>query len=268
MPKLAAMKRSLLRLLERARLLRPAYRVFERLQSLRGRGRRVGPDGLPVPPPRLIVRVTGTADRDWFLESGKLGADAIRDALARNGIALEAVTGLLDFGCGCGRVTRYWRGLDGTQIAGTDLDARAVEWCRRNLPFARFDLNGLAPPLPFEDGSFELVYALSVFTHLSEELQHDWTRELRRVLRPAGHLLITTHGDAYAGRLTPAERERYDRGDVVVRWEDLSGLNLCAAFHPQAYLRSRLADGFAFVDFAPEGAKGNPRQDLSLLRKE
>src|SRR5262245_41465310 len=153
------LKRSLLRLAGRAGLLRPAYRAYESAQALRGR--RAPPvdpgDGLPVPPPQLVVRVAGTADAEWFLERGRRGASSVRDTLARQGVELERIAGLLDFGCGCGRVIRNWIGLEGVERVGTDLNPAAVDWCRRHLPFARFDENGLAPPLPFEDDTFELV---------------------------------------------------------------------------------------------------------------
>ncbi len=260
------MKARLLRILQHARLLGPAYRLYERLQSLRRGGGGTAGDGLPVPPARLRVRVAGTADLDWFLESGRLAEESIRAALARHSAAIEDVGPFLDFGCGCGRVTRRWAGLDG--VHGSDMNSDAVAWCRRNLAFARFEPNGLGPPLAFADDSFGLVYALSVFTHLPEELQLEWQSELRRVLRPGGLLLLTTHGRAYADRLTAEERERFEAGEVVVRWEDVAGTNLCSAFHPESYLRGRLAEGFTFLELDPEGARGNPRQDLSLLRKD
>ena len=255
------MKSAALRLLQRARLLGPVYRAYERLLALRGRRPVTAADGLPVPPPELIVRVAGTADARWFLEGGRLGFESIRER-----IPVEKLGAVLDFGCGCGRVTRYWLGV-GPAVTGTDLSDAAVDWCRRNLPFARFEPNGLAPPLPFEDESFDLVYALSVFTHLPEELQLLWVRELARVLRPGGRLLLTTHGDRYRGRLDAAERARYDAGEVVVRWEDVAGSNLCAAFHPPSWVRGRLAGELEHVEFAPEGAKGNPHQDVHVFRK-
>ena len=96
----------------------------------------------------------------------------------------KQVDSVLDFGCGCGRVTRYWSGFAGS-VAGSDIDGPAVAWCRSNLAFARFEQNRLEPPLAFERESFDLVYALSVFTHLTGELQLAWRDELRRVLRPA-----------------------------------------------------------------------------------
>jgi SAM-dependent methyltransferase len=260
-------KTQALRLLQRARLLGPAYRGWESVQALRDRGTPAAADGLPVPPAALRVRVAGTADVAWFLQGGRLGADSVRDALERHGARVEDLGGLLDFGCGCGRVTRNWAHLDGPSVTGSDHDGAAVEWCRRNLPFARFEVNGLGPPFAFADGTFDLVYALSVFTHLTEELQLAWMDELRRVLRPGGFLLLSVHGASYRERLSDAELERFDAGRVVVRWEGVAGTNLCSAFHPAAYVHDVLARGFEFVEHAPEGAKGNPHQDLVLLRR-
>lgn len=254
------MKRRLLRLLQRLGLIGPAFRAYERLVALRPR-RVTPPDAGPeLPPRRLMVRVAGTADADWFLRSGRAGYDAIAAH-----VALGGVQSVLDFGCGCGRVTRYFHDFDG-DVAGSDLSEAAIEWCRSHLR-GRFEVNRLEPPLPFADGSFDLVYALSVFTHLTAELQLAWRDELRRVLSPQGRLLITTHGRSYLPRLDAGERERFERGDLVVRWGDVAGSNLCSAYHPERYLRDAFAHGFAFLELEPEGARGNPTQDLVLLQK-
>lgn len=254
------MKRRVLRLLQRLGLIAPAFRSYERLVALRPQ--RVTPtDGSPLPPRRLMVHVAGTADADWFLRGGHAGYDAIAAH-----VPLDELADVLDFGCGCGRVTRYFRDFPGG-VAGSDLSREAIAWCRENLPFGRFETNGLAPPLAFDDDSFDLVYALSVFTHLTADLQLAWRDELRRVLRPGGRLLITTHGGSYVPRLEHAERERFEAGELVVRWGEVAGSNLCSAYHPERYLRDTFADGFAFLELEPEGARGNPTQDLVLLQK-
>lgn len=253
-------KRLLLALLERARLLRPAFRGYERLQALRG----VEAGG--VPPARLRVRVAGTADLDWFLDGGRLAAETVREAAARHGRPLEQVQALLDFGCGCGRVLRHWGELPG-RVHGSDPDRPAVEWVRRHLPFARVEVNALAPPLQYGESSFDLAYAFSVLTHLPEELQRAWLVELHRVLRPGGLLLLSTHGEHYRERLSEPEREQFDAGGIVVRWEQAAGTNLCAVYHPRASLE-RLAGGLTLLEHVPEGARGNPHQDLTVLRRD
>ncbi len=255
------MKRRLLRLLDRFGLVGPAFRTYERVVSLRP-GRPAVVDGAPLPPRRLMVRVAGTADADWFLRSGR----AAYDAIAAH-VPLAEVGSVLDFGCGCGRVTRWWSDFDGA-VSGSDVNGKAIEWCREQLAFASFARNALSPPLTFDAESFDLVYALSVFTHLTEELQLGWRDELLRVLRPGGLLLLTTHGRSYVPRLDDEERARFERGELVVRWSDVPGTNLCSAYHPESYLRDTFARGFAFVELEPEGARGNPTQDLVLLRKE
>jgi SAM-dependent methyltransferase len=251
-------KRRVLRLLQRLGLIRPAFRAYERAVSFGGT--RVTPDdGLPLPPRRLMVRVAMTADADWFLRSGRAGYDAIAAHLGD-------ARAVLDFGCGCGRVTRYFNDFGG-DVAGSDVSEAAIAWCRENLRFGRFEVNGLTPPLAFADESFDLVYALSVFTHLTADLQLAWRDELRRVLRPGGRLLVTTHGRSYVPRLDAKERARFERGELVVRWGEVAGSNLCSAYHPEGYLRDTFAQGFAFLELDPEGARGNPTQDLVLLRK-
>jgi SAM-dependent methyltransferase len=254
-------KRRILRLLDRARLVGPAFRLYERLVSLRP-GRPAAVEGPPLPPRRLMVRVAGTPDADWFLRSGR----AAYDAIAAH-VPFDSVESVLDFGCGCGRVTRYWESFDGA-VSGSDVNAKAIDWCRANLGFATFERNALAPPLVFGPESFDLVYALSVFTHLTAALQLAWRDELLRVLRPGGLALVTTHGRSYLPRLDADERARFDRGEVVVRWGDVPGTNLCSAYHPEPYLRDTFAQGFTFLELEPEGARGNPTQDLVLLRKD
>lgn len=261
------MKALLLRAVERLGLLRPVFRAYEAARAVSLGPRRPAPDGLPIPPRRLIVRVSGTPDVRWFLESGALAAEAIRSALARRGIALEELDAVLEFGCGCGRVTRHLRHLRAARIAGSDHDRAAIAWCRRHLPFARFDVNGLGPPLAHESEAFDLVYALSVLTHLAESLQLPWVRELERVLRPGGHLLLSVHGARYEERLDDDERRAFRAGRLVVRRPELAGTNVCTAFHPERYVREQLGRGLELLEHVPEGAEGNPHQDLYLFRK-
>ena len=92
--------------------------------------------------------------------------------------------------------------------------------------------------------------------------------ELTRVLKPGGFLLLSTHGDAYIRRLNETERRDFEAGRLVVKNNVRSpGSNTCSAYHPEAYVRGRLAAGLEVVDLRREGAKGNPRQGLYVLRR-
>lgn len=122
----------------------PAFRVREFWRGLVGGRRRVeSPDGFPIPPPNLIVLVTGSADTAWYTEGGRLGIESIGGILREAGVSPADFDSILDFGCGCGRVIRRWRSITPAVLYGTDYNPQLVEWCRHNLPFAKFQSNTL-----------------------------------------------------------------------------------------------------------------------------
>ena len=244
------------------------FRAREWWRGLRSFGRRApSPDGFPLPPPHLMVLVTGTAEAAWYTEGGLLAAQSINSLLGAAGISPGDFRSILDFGCGCGRVIRRWPQITSAALHGTDINSKLVEWCGRNLPYAKFRSNTLEPRLDYADGMFEFAYALSVFTHIPEDLQQPWINELRRILRPGGYLLITTQGDEFFSKLDGGERDRYRQGRVVARFSKAAGTNLCSVYHPEAYVRDRLAQSFTWIMSSPRGAAGNGRQDMYLLRK-
>jgi SAM-dependent methyltransferase len=263
-------RRRLLDQLDRVHLARPTVRLYElALASKSGLTRKPETaNRLPLPPARLRTQVGPLhADARFFLESGLQQAALIERVLAQNGVRLAELDALLDFGCGCGRVLRHWSRLSDTRICGCDVDARMIAWCRENLPFAEVSVNSTSPPLAYESEAFDLVYAFSVFTHLTEEAQRAWIEELGRVLREDGYLLISTLGEHYASldRLSASELEAFRNGELVVLYEGSSGTSLCSAYHPPEYVRTKLAAHLEYVSFMPAADEG--RHDLHLLRK-
>jgi SAM-dependent methyltransferase len=211
--------------------------------------------------------VTAQSDADWFLELGRKAADTIVQVLARRGLALTDLRTVLDFGCGAGRVMRHLARYESLELHGTDYNRTAVAWCDEHLPFAQFGTNRLQPPTRYRAAAFDLVYAFSVFTHLTEPLQRLWMEELRRILRRGGHLILSLHGEACLTRLAVAEQNSFRRGELVVISAEQAGQNGCGAYHPERYVRDVLAADFDVLEFVPRGALGNPPQDVYLLRR-
>jgi SAM-dependent methyltransferase len=234
--------------------------------------RRGAPDGLPIPTPRLMHLVSGYYRLESLYTNGRHGAECIRRILERNGVVLESLGSIYDFGCGCGRVVRFWAGLGRPKVYGTDYNPDLVAWCSENLKFGTFSVNGLEGPLDFPDGKFDFVYAISVFTHLPDELQRSWLDELVRVTAPGGHLYITVLGTRHRAKLTDAEWARFNAGEMIVQWAGYPGTNICRVFHSERYFRERLVGegrgaAVEVVDFVAGGAEDADRQDVFLLRK-
>jgi 2-polyprenyl-3-methyl-5-hydroxy-6-metoxy-1,4-benzoquinol methylase len=220
-----------------------------------------------MPPAQLRVRVAGTAEPIWFLESGRQTATTVEQALHRHGLKVDEARQMLDFGCGCGRVMRHWANRKPAMLQGCDRDSESIRWCTNHLSFASFVSHDSRPPLPYSPQSFDAVYAISVFTHLPEEDQSRWLRELARVLRPGGLLVVTVHGVRYLNRLDPVEQDTFQSGGLVVRWPSAAGTNLCTAFHPERAIHRMANDDYELLELTPGGAVGTPYQDLVVLRR-
>lgn len=196
----------------------------------------------------------------------------IRDAEVIANIFDRVVDGescqVCEWGCGPGRIIRHLGDLvdrSGLEIVGTDNNADSVEWCNANLDDASFHTNGLAPPLPFPDGRFDCLYALSVFTHLSAARHTEWMEEIVRVVRPGGIIVVTTHSDAATDRLLRNELAEYDAGNLVVRGGVTEGKKWYLAYHPPAFVRGELLDGWEIVEHQPARMFG--LQDLWVARR-
>lgn len=228
-------------------------------------------DGLPYPPPEMVRLVAGisTPHRFYqrFVQGGAQVANRIIELLARNESSIQHAGAVLDFGCGCGRVMRWWTDLDGPRLHGTDYNPFLIDWCRRSLPFAEFSVNGLEPGLDHADGEFDLVYSYSVFTHLPPEMQRPWLDELVRVTAPGGHLLLTFHGEQTLGDLDEEGRGRFAGGELVVVSRNTGdyGTNACAAYHPEAWVRGEFTAGLDVLDHWP--GDSTFKQDAYLMKK-
>lgn len=237
--------------------------INEKNRSFKRKG---APDGLPIPPPELIYLTSGQHRMDTFYDNGVLGIQCIESILQKNGLNLRQFGAILDFGCGCGRVTRQLQGRTSAKIFGTDYNPLLVRWCQRAFPFGDFRKNELEAPLSYPDESFDFIYSNSVFTHLDERQQFFWMKELTRILKKGGYLYFTVHGVSRIQSLDPVSLRQFREGRFTVVNQRYAGTNCCGSYHPEAFLREKLCAGLNFIDFVPDGAKAS-HQDEVLVQK-
>ncbi len=117
--------------------------------------------------------------------------------------ALDAGTGSGNFAAALARA--------GADVVGIDFCEPAFELARRKAPTATFEFGDLTRPLRFEDASFDLVACSAVLHVLGRAEQRVAMRELGRVLRPGGRLVVTAFGEGFSalrvyGETLSAER--------------------------------------------------------------
>lgn len=126
---------------------------------------------------------------------GLYEADLLFDALVGIGVDFADIRDALDFGCSSGRVLRVLAAAyPDIHWQGCDPNVPAIAWADENLPSIDVFLSGDGPPLPRADGSLDLAYAISIWSHFAPALGLAWFEEMRRLIRPGGYLVLTTHG--------------------------------------------------------------------------
>jgi SAM-dependent methyltransferase len=244
----------------------------------------------PIPPVELR-RTTADPEPAVFLWSGLIDLGRMLELYGRHrsGTASRPLR-ILDFGCGCGRLTRFLAVRPDLWAAhGCDVNPEHVRWCQENLPTVRTQRAELLPPAPYGDGTFDLVYCLSVFTHLPQARAARWLAELRRILEPGGLLITTTHGQAALEilrcsqlhremfRVTPEaveeliERFHREKFHFLAYTPDIlkvacAGEDYGNAFiHPDYVVSRWVPAGFELLEHLPGGLRG--WQDIVVLRR-
>ncbi len=117
----------------------------------------------------------------------------IKKYSAEFGHELTPQSRVLDFGCGWGRIARFFmRDVKPENIYGVDVLESAVKLCHESKLPGQFSVVPNFPPLEFPANSFDVIYAFSVFSHLPETLALQWVQEFSRLLRPGGLIVVTT----------------------------------------------------------------------------
>jgi SAM-dependent methyltransferase len=254
----------------------PLHKVALSLATLRdGRGN-TDATHEPAPPARLRWRVQANQNKATYLEGGKIIAQNIQDLCTIAGRNFDSFTDILDFGSGCGRVIQNFRDRSRSRtLYATDIEPELVNWGKSNLPGIQWSVNGHEPPLPFNDNAFDLIYGVSVFTHLDEDFQRAWLRELQRVARPGAILILSVQGEYVMSRWLRKDRSYSDevnkRGFIFITLSKgrfkLDGFPdfYQGAWQTKEYIYKEWSRYFDIVDYIERGIHN--LQDAVVLRK-
>jgi SAM-dependent methyltransferase len=221
----------------------------------------------PLPPHALAIRAGVPDPADVMATYRAVGRDSRATILALLGDDWSfAGKRVLDFGCGSGKVMRHFLAeARDCELWGCDIDRPSIDWINAALspPLHAF-ANGEAPPLDVEDARFDLVWSISVFTHLTDHWA-GWLAELHRVLVPGGLAIVSFLGGAmyevWTGEPWDPDRVGMNVLDYGQDWERGGP----TVFHSPWWLREHWGRAFEFVALREGSA---PREHgLVLLRR-
>jgi SAM-dependent methyltransferase len=180
---------------------------------------------------------------------------------------------MLDFGCGAGRVLQCFIHQN-FALSACDVDKTAIAYLQRAFPSVRSAVSHDQPPLMYQNGQFDVVYSVSVWTHLPPHLQIPWLLEMDRILAPGGLALLTTIGAFGYRRRSHLWAEEFALEELLAegfcysehKTQDQStGPFYGAAYHTAAYVRKEWSNYFDVLE-VQEGVVDD-LNDLVILRK-
>jgi len=90
-----------------------------------------------------------------------------------------------------------------------------IEWNHLNIKDVYFSILSSHTPTSYPSNYFDLVFGISVLTHLPSEMQVEWLQEIARIIKPSGIFLATTMGSFYYKQLFSKEKELLDTKGIL-----------------------------------------------------
>jgi SAM-dependent methyltransferase len=179
------------------------------------------------------------ADLDLFTQ---IKADLLLELAAKVGRPDRLA--LLDVGCGPGETDRFLEGRVG-RLAGVDVVPRMVERARQRNPWVEYRAYGEGEPIPYEDGAFDVCFAICVLHHVPRVQRTPLVREMKRICSPGGLIALFEHNP-----LNPLTRKAV-RGCEFDRDAELLGRREAAALLTAAGLAPRSR----YIEFFPRQSR-------------
>ncbi|MEY2468319.1 MAG: hypothetical protein QOF21_1017 [Actinomycetota bacterium] len=189
-----------------------------------------------TPPNEFVLEIQNPlkADPRAFIASGCRATCFYLDELQDHNVDPMKFARVLEFGVGLGRLMRHLVAFP-AELYACDLTPNVLRYTESVL-HGRVDCveSSEAPPLPYDDGFFDYVYANSVFTHIRLPLTREWIAELARIIRPGGTAIVSVfEANRYLGHLTEREFDEVEHGDGYYEWGDDSVLQTFSYMTPR-----------------------------------
>lgn len=163
----------------------PPLRLASQVREL------AGADRSGAPPTHLLAQYA-YASAEEFLPDGDVRYEMIRRLLSEQAVSLPQATRILDFGCGlAAALLAFQRHLPKATCHGCDVRQDPVGWLARHHGELKVVRNAPLPPLPDDFSNFDLVYAISVWTHMPAVACSAWIAHMHSRLNMGGCLLFT-----------------------------------------------------------------------------
>jgi len=162
---------------------------------------RVNINGNIMPPGWICQSFTSDPSPERYYRSGYKAMINFENILSRHDVKLDSLNSILDFGCGASRVLSAFRAKTNAELYGIDLHKHAIKWCIDKVPFGNFQVGNTLPPLNYENNKFDFLYAISVLTHINEEMQNAWLTEFQRILKPDAILIVSYRGEDFIEKI-------------------------------------------------------------------
>lgn len=220
-----------------------------------------------LPPAALRHKVHGEADATSFCRMGNALSEQVNGILQRHGASAPKEAAILDFGCGCGRLALAWHSRHpNADYSGCDTDTAGVAWLGAALPDWRFIASQPLPPLDWPSQRFDLIVAISVFTHFDANFEALWLQEFARLLKPNGLLAATIHNDAANQALHPSLRRTLDEHGILACDDTVMGARFPSYYKTTYHTQSHI-DAVWYRHFKLVGRHNLGTQDMLVLRR-
>jgi SAM-dependent methyltransferase len=217
-----------------------------------------------TPPPYILTQYN-IAEKGEYFKHGDDKVDLIERHLSELGLKLPAKPRIFDFGCGAaGVLGAFERRYPDAQLFGCDLKEDVLAWVKKYRPQFRVELTDPMPPLPADFTDFDLIFAISVWTHMPVGACEAWLAHMHERLKSGGVLFFTIvdpHTDL-------ARKHGFEPATLTKKVEDNGGCwydpGTDHTYIIQSWVESQIAGKYTLRYYGP--GKGRAQWSVVLTK--